>query len=103
VHRGEVESFINQRREEQVQSKYKYHVPTTTKSLEIIQFVPMEETTQMTQDDIETNEVAVQEEEKGGTIRLGSKLGAAGGSKLKLGFRTPAQGEYMYSRGTFLQ
>jgi hypothetical protein len=96
VHHGEVESFINERREERFQHKYKYHVPNTTRSLEeIIQFVPMEDTTTRTiQDDIETNEVAVRSGEEGPTIRLGSRVGAAGGSKHKLGFRAQAQGEY---------
>jgi hypothetical protein len=98
VHHGEVESFINERREERSKEhKYKYHVPNTTRSLEeIIQFVPMEDTTTRTiQDDIETNEVAVRSGEEGATIRLGStRVGVAGGSKSKLGFRPQAQGEY---------
>ena len=97
MHHGEVESFINERREERSQHKYKYHVPNTNRPLEeIIQFVPMEDTTTRTiQDDIETNEVAVRSREDEATIRLGStRVGAAGGSKSKLGFRTQAQGEY---------
>ncbi len=93
-----MESFISERRElkERQQEKYKYEVPAsqgrTTKSLEIIQFVPFEETTRMTQqeeENLETNEVVNEDK---GAIRLGSRV-AAGGSKPKLGFRTPAQGE----------
>jgi hypothetical protein len=93
VHRGEVESFINERKEQQ-QEKYKYEVPSqsrTTKSLEIIQFVPMEETTRLAEEDVETNEVVVEpRQEEKRTIRIGSKVGPAG-SSTKLGFR--AQGK----------
>ena len=102
VHQGELlETFISQRKKDsssssrQQEKKYKYDVPsrTTTKALEIIQFVPFEETTRMTYDDVETNEVVEQpNEEDKRTIRLGSKVGP-GGSNPKLGFR--AQGEYL--------
>lgn len=99
VHHAEMETFISERKEIN-QHKYKYDVPSrTTKPLEIIQFVPYEETTRMTfDDDVETNEVVVvapseEEEDNKGTIRLGSKVGP-GGPKPKLGFRTAAAEGY---------